>query len=151
MSSDPQQNPASDGNGDVPYEADDPKSAESESNQSDEGTVLDRVLKQTMSDLEAISDEESIAKMKAPSSDLPMLQEAAERFRGQTWGQGREAQGPIARALVEATLVWRFGHLCDDAETWRSISETISLSLLEDPHSRNRLQVLWTKLCESLT
>ena len=130
MSSEPQGNSAPQDDHELPSDATE--------GQQEEADVLDRVIEQTMSEIEKYAD------------DVRVLQGVARRFQGQPWTPEPATQGPITVALVEATLTRRFSHLSGDANIWRSVSETISSTLLEDPHARNRLRALWTKLCESL-
>lgn len=95
--------------------------------------LLESVLRQTLADS---SDSPT-------ASDLAALGELARKHPGRTLDPA------IAAEMVAAVLREPFEALVATAELWRSMVTGIAQTLWEDPVSRDRLQVMWSRLSES--
>ncbi len=75
------------------------------------------------------------------AADMDALREVARRYRGEPL-----SPGPVAVELVQAMLRTRFRAHVDWQPVWQNASTLIAETLLEDPGSRRRLEVLWEHL-----
>jgi len=73
------------------------------------------------------------------SGDLEPLRSVAQRHAGQPFSQ------EVADNLVQAVLKLHFPQWLTNEEHFRAMSATIAESLMEDPHSLQRLRNFWDR------
>jgi len=110
--------------------------AEQSADSTANGELMDRVLQETLAATDADTP--------LDPTELAALIDVARRHCGQT-----PTLASIVVELVEAVLATRFGGVSDGGDRWRSMSSAIAETLMDDPTSRDRLESLWTRLCEA--
>lgn len=97
---------------------------------------MDRVLRETL----AAADPDAPLE----AAELEALLQVARRH-----GNADLSLQPVAVELVEAVLWTRFRAVSGRGDLWQSLAVRIAATLWEDPTSRGRLQVLWSRLTEA--
>ena len=110
-----------------------PESGPSQSEQTRDPDLLERVLRETSGIFGA---DEAV-----DEADSEALAEVARRHGGEPL-----TFEPIAVELVQAVLRSHFPAQSHSSQLWHALTAQIALTLFDDPVSRDRLEALWVRL-----
>lgn len=78
-------------------------------------------------------------------AELDVLLQVARRHAGESL-----SLEPVTVDLVQSFLAHRFGNQLRGAGDWDKMPREIAETLWEDPHSHDRLEVMWSQLVENV-
>ena len=97
--------------------------------------LLEKVVQETLAAMGAGETVDSV--------DLQRLRNIAHRRKGQNL-----TLEPVVVEMVRALLGPNFAGLNDDPEVFLAMSTQVARSLMDDPESCRRLEILWSRLSE---
>lgn len=97
------------------------------------GELLDRILEETI-----------LGERDDGRTDLRLLRQVAARYPKAAF-----SLTPVAVELVQAAIGPSYRELLDSQDAWEAMTQGIAQTLFDDPRSRQRLELLWSRLQEA--